>query len=1123
MMNVYVTGTFRSNANFGGIILTNSNTNVGNLSMFTTKLDPAGRIIWARGFGVFPADYCCGTIPSIAADSSGNHYVAGPFQGLLSIDGFTLHADDSVDAFVAKFDTNGKVVWMEKAGSRYDSDTLSAIAVDIEGNPHISGTFTGSADFGNTNLTSPFGFRSVFHVKFGTLGNVLWARKLVPLDSDYPSGAQIAIDANGNSYIAGQFYTRLNLDGIILTNEIPNVPSMYLANYDNDGGLVWARAISNLSPSSITIDPSGAFYLTGGNYSRSSFDGITLTNGGLVVAKFTAGGRALWARHATASLNGNLFLSSDSAVDSLGNCYVSGTFAGTAAFDANLLTGQGYSSLFITKYDPLGNVVWAKKAVPLTASYLFGFGIRADASGNTFITGEFDGTASFDSTNIMAPGPFGYSDVFVAKLSSGAPIITSHPQNQIVTLGSTASFTVSAINNPPFTYQWQFFGTNLVGETNVTLTITNVQPENAGVYRVTVSNNVGGVFSELATLILVGPLGITTQPQSQTVIAGTNAIFSVTASGTAPFSYRWLFTGTNLPGATNMTLVIGNAQPANAGSYSVIVTNSQGSVTSSVAVLTVRYSLTVNTNGNGAVTRSPSFPIYPPNLPVTLTATPAPGNAFRNWSGDASGSTNPLVIVMTTNKTITANFVATAISISIVGHGTVTKSPDQPFYNAGDSVTLSATPGRWHAFTRWGDGLTVNPRIITIGTSNIYTAIFSPTTAVETLTFGGVSRTAPIGMPTILVDGQFVVTGAVTRLGSAQIELLTTFPNGTMLYTLNGLPPSLLSQFYIVPFTVRRSVTLRALAWDANFVNSWEADPVTVIIEPVYSLAAFTDGGGAIAVSPTNAPYLSNTVVTLTATPDPGWAFLQWLGDASGTSATTSMVMTRDKCVEAVFGTGLNTVASGGGSIVAQPNAALYPHGTVVRLTALPQSGNAFALWGNAGSGTNNPLLYTVTTSNRTVSAAFAPLNTGQFALTVVADGFGTVTNKPRGTRFGDGTVITLTALPDPSQQFLGWTGDASGTQNPLTVTLNQSKVITAQFTKRPTLVLQPCSEPSLADGFQFLLTGEFGGRYQVEKNEAWQGWSPLATVTNTYGTLQFNDAGATNQGLRVYRARIAP
>ena len=70
---------------------------------------------------------------------------------------------------------------------------------------------------------------------------------------------------------------------------------------------------------------------------------------------------------------------------------------------------------------------------------------------------------------------------------------------------------------------------------------------------------------------------------------------------------------------------------------------------------------------------------------------------------------------------------------------------------------------------------------------------------------------------------------------------------------------------------------------------------------------------------------------------------------------------------------------------------ALYPYGAFARLTALPQPGNAFALWGNAGGGTNNPLILQVTNSHPTVSAAFAPLSAGQSSLTSLADGFADV------------------------------------------------------------------------------------------------------------------------------------
>ena len=543
-----------------------------------------------------------------------------------------------------------------------------------------------------------------------------------------------------------------------------------------------------------------------------------------------------------------------------------------------------------------------------------------------------------------------------------------------------------------------------------------------------------------------------------------------------------------------------------------------------MATLTVRYSLTLNIMGSGTVTRSPALTNFPPNLTVTLSATPSAGFLFAFWSGAASGNTNPLSVLMTTNKSITANFSSIMLTISLQGEGTVSKSPDRSFYNVGEQVTLTATPGRWHGFTRWGDGPTVNPRVITIGASNTYTAIFSPTTAVETLTFNNVSRTAPVGMPVLFVDDEFVVTGAVTRVDAAAVSMLTTFPNGSIFYTLDGSAPDFGGELYSGVFTLRRSTTVRAVAYDANFLEAWEADPVRVIIEPTFAVNASTAGGGLVEVSPGDDSYRSNTLVTLTATPAPGWAFLQWLGDASGTSAVTSVrVGNRDLCAHALFGTTLDLTVAGSGAVVADPAAALYPYGTVARITAVPQSGHYFGAWGNAVMSTDNPLFFPVTTANPTVSCAFGPLNAGQVALAVLVNGRGRVTASPRGNRFTSGASVTFIATAEADQSFLGWTGDASGTATNLTVMLTQSKVITASFTKRPWLALGPCFGGEREAGFQLTLTGEFGGRYEIEQSSGLLNWSPLVSLTNTYGIWQMTDTAATNQATRFYRALEVP
>lgn len=152
-------------------------------------------------------------------------------------------------------------------------------------------------------------------------------------------------------------------------------------------------------------------------------------------------------------------------------------------------------------------------------------------------------------------------------------------------------------------------------------------------------------------------------PLSQTVIAGQPAGFNVSASGSAPLAYQWRFYGTNIAGVTGSSFTIPNSQSQHAGDYSVVVTNAVGSATSSVASLTVNYSLTTAVIGGGTVSPPPNPIGYAPGTAVLLTATPDAGFTFSAWEGDASGAANPLNVILTTNKWITASFLNTNVDV----------------------------------------------------------------------------------------------------------------------------------------------------------------------------------------------------------------------------------------------------------------------------------------------------------------------------------------------------------------------------------------------------------------------------------------------------------------------------
>ncbi len=186
------------------------------------------------------------------------------------------------------------------------------------------------------------------------------------------------------------------------------------------------------------------------------------------------------------------------------------------------------------------------------------------------------------------------------------PVITNQPSGQIVGAGSNATFSITLAGSTyptVFLYQNQ---TNLVAQTNfpawnpssaatttnVSLTISNVTQAGAGTYNFVVTNFWGNTSSSNATLTVTSPLSVSA-PQSQTNYAGKNVNLSVTPSGSAPFGFQWqkagvnLATGGNISGATTNMVSFAPAAVTNSGNYQVVVTNLSGSVTSSVAVVSI--------------------------------------------------------------------------------------------------------------------------------------------------------------------------------------------------------------------------------------------------------------------------------------------------------------------------------------------------------------------------------------------------------------------------------------------------------------------------------------------------------------------------------------------------------
>ena len=234
------------------------------------------------------------------------------------------------------------------------------------------------------------------------------------------------------------------------------------------------------------------------------------------------------------------------------------------------------------------NYQWQKSSVNIAGATASSYTTPATTSG--------DNGATFDVVVSNLAGTV-TSNVATLTVNSSpvAPTITTQPTNQSVAVGQTATFTVAATGTAPINYQWQKNKLNIAGATAASYTTpVATSADNGATFDVVVSNAAGSVTSNTVTLTVnssATPPTITTQPANQTVTAGQTATFSVVASGTLPLSYQWLQANTAINGATSSSYTTPPTTMANSGAqFSVKVSNSAGSITSSAATLTVNAS-----------------------------------------------------------------------------------------------------------------------------------------------------------------------------------------------------------------------------------------------------------------------------------------------------------------------------------------------------------------------------------------------------------------------------------------------------------------------------------------------------------------------------------------------------
>ena len=549
--NVYFAGTFGSNAVFGATALSA----VDGYDLYLAKLDASGNFLWAK-----TVETGCGNLYPcrLLVDGAGKLVLmatpagdAGPNPPLNQL-------------LLGRYEpANGAAIWTRKVKSGLFASVIgNALTLDAANNLYVAGTFSGTADFGNGVTLTSSGLGDVFVAKLNANGTAQIARRFGQAGSPDDEGFGVVVDSSSNVWVAAHFAGTITVGTNVLVSA--GNTDIVVTKYDPAFNVIWAKQFGSTGEDlarGLARDANGNVFMFAsvtGPYAL----GIAYPFDGHFVARLDANGGLVWATPLT--LGPTLTGSHGFVADSTGNLLVSG-------------------KRFLGKVNSQGTVVWQR--IVENGDY---YDAAVISVTNIFLAGEFDGTLNLDSLTATNAG---FGDAVIAKLVLPpivAPQISLQPSNQTVNAGATVNFLVTATGTAPLAYQWRFNGTNINGATTTNLALNNVQTNAAGGYSALVANSAGAVTSQVATLTvnIVLP-SISQQPTNVTVVAGANAAFYVTATGTLPLTYQWRFNNTNLPAATNATLNLVAVATNQAGPYRVVVSNPGGSVTSVVATLTV--------------------------------------------------------------------------------------------------------------------------------------------------------------------------------------------------------------------------------------------------------------------------------------------------------------------------------------------------------------------------------------------------------------------------------------------------------------------------------------------------------------------------------------------------------
>ena len=283
-------------------------------------------------------------------------WVGGQFDGSMSFNGIDYPSQGISDAFVAKYSNDGIPLWFRQFGSP-DEDVCLSIEAGTGGtdNCYFTGYFNDVMSVGTTTLTSA-GMWDVFFGKLASNGDLLWLKRFGGPLNDIGYG--ITVDHDDNVIVAGWFADTIDFGGGISISSYGG-SDMFVAKFDPQGNCLWAKHAGDEGVDygyKVDCSETGYIYVTGVAGQGASFDGISQSQNGLFVAKYSYEGSIMWVSSALNAGPINLGIGKQDLLQYRG--MVTGRVTGTAIFGDHVISSMdGSDDIFLAEFSP-GNGAW---------------------------------------------------------------------------------------------------------------------------------------------------------------------------------------------------------------------------------------------------------------------------------------------------------------------------------------------------------------------------------------------------------------------------------------------------------------------------------------------------------------------------------------------------------------------------------------------------------------------------------------------------------------------------------------------------------------------------------------------------------------------------------------------